>query len=125
MEMCLIQAQRPAGLASTGAVLSWEKGRFEARIPSMPAIVGFLGYYPFPDPTTVGERLLRRRREEGWSIKQAVRRLRLDRGTWGAWEQGELILSREHRSAVASRLRLDQQELETEMRGRWNGTHGR
>src|SRR5437667_9909875 len=48
-------------------VLNWETGRFEPPIRWLPAILRFLGYNPFPPPTTVGERLLHVRRQRGWS----------------------------------------------------------
>jgi DNA-binding XRE family transcriptional regulator len=50
-----------------GTVLNWETGRFEPRIRWLPAILGFLGYDPFPQPTSLGEQLLHVRRQHGWS----------------------------------------------------------
>jgi hypothetical protein len=38
-------------------VINWETERFDPPIRSMPAILTFLGYDPFPLPITVGERL--------------------------------------------------------------------
>ncbi len=91
----------------------------------MPAVLGFLGYAPFPIPTTIGERLLQARREHGWSIREAALHLGVDPTTWRRWERGELILFRKHRTKVARLLGLDQQELNEEMRARWNGKHRR
>ena len=91
----------------------------------MPAILSFLGYYPFPKPTTVGERLLRYRREHGWTTSEAAGQLGVDRTTWQDWKRGELIPFRKHRAKVAELLGLDRQELSDEMRARWNDKHRR
>jgi transcriptional regulator with XRE-family HTH domain len=104
-------------------VLNWETGRTVPPIRWLPAILRFLGYGPFPPPTTVGERLLHVRRQHGWSTSEAARQLGVDRTTWQDWERGELILFRKHRIKVAKLLGLDQQELNEEMRTRWNGKH--
>lgn len=68
-------------------VLHWEKGQTEPPIESIPAIILFLGYDPFPEPTTLPERLLATRRAMGWSIKEAARELGVDEGTWAVWER--------------------------------------
>jgi transcriptional regulator with XRE-family HTH domain len=73
----------------------------------MPAIVGFLGYDPFPPPATLAERLLQARRKNGWSTGEAASQLGVDRTTWQDWERGELILFRKHRAKVAELLGLD------------------
>jgi ribosome-binding protein aMBF1 (putative translation factor) len=91
----------------------------------MSAILGFLGHDPFPISQTPGERLLQKRREQAWSIKQAARHLGVDPSTWRDWETGELILFRKHRTKVAEFLGLDLQRLADEMRTRWNGKHRR
>lgn len=91
----------------------------------MPAILHFLGYDPFPPPTTLGGRLLQARRKHGWSTSEAARQLGVDRTTWQDWERGELILFRKHRINVATPLGLDPKEMADEMRARWNGKHRR
>jgi len=88
-------------------VLNWEKGHTEPPIKSMPAIFRFLGYDPFPEPKTLPERLLAKRREMGWSIKEAAMELGVDEGTWGDWERGKTILFTKHRELVAKHLKLD------------------
>ncbi len=92
-------------------VLNWETGQHEPPIRSMPAVLGFLGYDPFPVPSTIGERLLQERREHGWSIREAALHLGVDPTTWRRWERGELILFRKHRAKTAQLLGLNQREL--------------
>ena len=77
-------------------VLNWEKGKTEPPIESIPAILRFFGYDPFPEPKSLPERLLAMRRAMGWSIKEAARQLGVDEGTWGAWESGTTILKGRH-----------------------------
>ena len=64
------QAAKQLGINSW-TVLNWEKGHTEPPIESMPAIVRFLGYDPFPEPKTLPERLLAKRRAMGWSIRKS------------------------------------------------------
>ena len=124
MELRLTQSQAAAQIGvNPWTILNWETSRFNAPIRAMPAILTFLGYDPFPPPITVGERLLQARRQHGWSSSEAARQLGVDRTTWQDWERGELILFRKHRTRIAHFLGLDLQQLDEEMRVRWNGKH--
>jgi transcriptional regulator with XRE-family HTH domain len=105
------------------SVSTWETGRRQPLIRSMPAILEFLGYVPFPESTTLAAKLLKKRRQQGWSIREAALHLGVDPTTWRDWEAGELILFRKHRTKVAQLLGLDPQQLADEMRVRWNGKH--
>jgi transcriptional regulator with XRE-family HTH domain len=67
----------------------WEHDRTVPTARYCPAIFGFLGYDPFPAPTTLPERLASKRRELGLSIKQAAMLLEVDEGTFGRWERGQ------------------------------------
>ena len=89
---------------NTWTILNWEKSRTEPPIAVIPAIVRFLGYEPFPKPETLPQCLLAKRREKGWSIKEAAKVVGVDPGTWGNWERGKLILYRKHRELVAQLL---------------------
>jgi transcriptional regulator with XRE-family HTH domain len=104
-------------------VLNWEKDHTEPPIESMPAIIRFLGYDPFPEPKSLAERLLAKRRVMGWSIKEAARRLGVDEGTLGGWEQGGVILYRNHRLLVARLLGLPEGGIDQDMGVRWNRLH--
>jgi transcriptional regulator with XRE-family HTH domain len=52
----------------------------------------------------LGQYLVAKRREMGWSIKEAARTVGIDPGTWRNWEGGKTILYRQHRSRIAQLL---------------------
>jgi transcriptional regulator with XRE-family HTH domain len=104
-------------------ILNWEKGHTEPPMASIPAIARFLGYDPFPQPETLSQHLLAKRRAMGWSIKEAARELGVDPASWGNWERGQMILYRQHRTLVARLLDLSADALDQEMASRWNRSH--
>ena len=106
-------------------ILNWEKGHTNPPIASIPAIKQFLGYDPFPQPKTLPQLLFAKRREMGWSIKEAAEAVGVDPCTWGNWEHGQVMLYRQHRVLVARLLSLSADELQKEMAVRWNRSHGR
>lgn len=79
-------------------VLNWENAKTDPPVKSMPAILQFLGYDPFPEPKTVPEKLRAYRCRYGLSIAEAAKRIGVDEGTWGGWEAGKL--------PTAQRLRI-------------------
>ena len=91
----------------------------------MPALFRFLGYDPLPEFKTLPERLLAKRRTEGWSIRESARKLGVDSETWRDWERGQLILYRNHRVQIARLLDRSAAELHQEMRARRNRSHPR
>ena len=109
--------------ANARTVLNWEKGHTETPVEAMPALLQFLGYDPLPEPKTLPERLLAKRRAMGWSIREAARKFGVDPETWRDWEQGRMILYRIHRVLVARLLGLAVDEVNREMGGRWNRSH--
>ena len=68
-------------------VFNWENGKTKPATESIPAIIGFLGYDPFPAPASLSDRLAAVRRANGWTIKQAGEQLGVDEGTWARWEK--------------------------------------
>lgn len=104
-------------------ILNWEKGHTEPPVEAMPALVQFLGYDPSPEPQSLPERLLAKRRAMGWSIRKAARKLEIDVGTWRDWEQGGVILRRSHRNIVARLLDMPEDEVDRDMEVRWIRSH--
>jgi len=120
LQLGLIQKELAQHLGiNPWTVLNWEKGHSEPPISSIPAILEFLGYDPFPMAETIPERLLAKRREMGWTIKQAGAAVGADPSTWGDWERGGTILLREHRAAIAELLNVPLDSLNKTMVARW------
>lgn len=124
LELRLTQKKAAEWLGvSAWTVLNWEKDHTEPQIESIPVIIRFLDYHPFPEPKTISEHLLAKRRAMGWSIQDAARQLGVDEWTWGDWEQGGMILYRNHRLLVARFLGLPDGEVDQDMGVRWNRLH--
>lgn len=70
-------------------ILNWEKGYTEPLVESMPTILRFLGYNPFPKPKKLSECLSAKRKAMGWSIAEAARQFGIDEGTWASWEHNQ------------------------------------
>lgn len=104
-------------------LISWERGRTSPAIVHFPAIVQFLGAHPLPEPDSLGERLLRKRREMGWTISHSARALGVDPETWRDGEAGKFILYRRHRVESAKLLGARLADLDQDMRARWNKKH--
>ena len=126
LELGLLQKEAAQRLAvNPWTVLNWEKGHTKPPVSAMPAIFQFLGYDPYPEPRTLPERLLAKRREMGWSIRQAANHLKVDSGTWANWERGQTVFYRRHRALIAKMLGLSFYALDQEMVARWNRLHER
>ena len=69
--------------------LLWEHDRTFPNIRMWPRVIRFLGYYPFPKPQTLSDRLIAFRRLRGLSIKELARQIGIDEGTLAKWENGE------------------------------------
>ena len=66
----------------------WERDEHKPTVGQYPAIIRYLGHEPWPEPVTLGERLLAQRRRRGLSIKAAAIETGVDEGTFGRWEGG-------------------------------------
>lgn len=95
---------------NTRTILNWEKGRTAPPITSIPAIVQFLGYAPFPEPKTLPQHLLAKCRAMGW-LRWPYTRFDYSSNL----ERGKLILYCQHRVLVARLLGLSADELNKEM----------
>ena len=84
---------------------NWETGETKPVLRFIPRIIQFLGYEPEPlIPVNLAELLNAKRRELGWSQKEAARYLGVDPSTWSSWECGDRMLAIEHRRWVANFL---------------------
>jgi len=124
LELRLIQKQAAERLGvNPWTALNWEKDHTGPPIASMPAIIRFLGYDPFPAPKNIPERLLPKRRATGWSNKEAARQLGTDEATWGDRERGGVILYRDHQLPVVRLLGLPEDEVDQGRGVRWHRLH--
>lgn len=95
----ILRARMDEGLTQRGlaerlgvsftTVLLWEKSQTEPRIKDMPCILQFLGYDPFPEANTLGERMLAYRRRNGLDFKDAAALCKLNWETWMYWKVGK------------------------------------
>lgn len=79
----------------------WETG-VTPRIEHWPRIIDFLGFEPWPEPTTPAQELQAARRRRGLSIGAAARALGVDPSTLWWWEHGRKPHRREHKERIAA-----------------------
>lgn len=60
---------------------NWETNKTEPVISMFPRIIEFLGYYPFKEPQTVGEKLFAIRRRSGLSRARLAKMIGIDEST--------------------------------------------
>ena len=100
LDLDLYQKEVAAQLgATTDTVYNWEQGRTEPDIRQWPAVVAFLGYYPFPTEATA-ERILAYRRCQGLSIAEVAALLSVDPSSVGRWEGGQEPRNRRNRERL-------------------------
>jgi len=86
-ELGLLQkeAARQMGVGEF-TLLTWEKGQALPSTRMLPRIISFLGYDPYPKPTTLGEQIAAKRRLLGLSRKRMAKQLGIDQATLTRWE---------------------------------------
>jgi DNA-binding XRE family transcriptional regulator len=71
------------------SLMWWERNEVEPGPSFYPALIGFLGYEPWPEPQTLAEALLAERRRRGLNRRAAAQLMGIDETTIGYWERGE------------------------------------
>lgn len=66
----------------------WERSERAPHVHQYPTIIRYLGYEPWSEAGSLGEKLLAQRRRHGLSIKRAAEIAGVDEGTFGPWESG-------------------------------------
>jgi transcriptional regulator with XRE-family HTH domain len=92
---------------SAWTIMNWEKGYSEPDIRYFPAILAFLGYDPYPEPKTLGEKIIAWRRQNGMPRKSLARQLGIDEAALAKREMD--IASTTERKAVQLTSFLEQQ----------------
>jgi transcriptional regulator with XRE-family HTH domain len=70
-------------------IFNWERGYSSPKLRQIPKIIEFLGYMPFEEPRTLGERIVYYRRLTGMTQKELAKKLNVDPTTLARWERGE------------------------------------
>ncbi len=100
LKLCQKEVAQILGVTKD-TVTYWEVGRSSPRLQYIPKIVEFLGYIPFEEPETLGERIVYYRRLAGMTQWELARKLGVDPTTLARWERGE----REPQGAFLKRIR--------------------
>jgi len=93
MDLGLSQAQAARELhVSEDCFCYWENGRNQPRLYQYPAIIAFLGYYPFDhEIATFGGKIRRYKYEQGMSNERLAKVLGVDEGTVAQWERNKRL----------------------------------
>jgi transcriptional regulator with XRE-family HTH domain len=83
-------------------IANWEKGRTEPPVAFWPRIMTFLGYCPYQQARSFGERLWLHRTHQGLSVRQLAKLLGVDSGSLSRWETGERRPCRHSRKAISA-----------------------
>jgi transcriptional regulator with XRE-family HTH domain len=78
----------------------WEHGAHEPSFRQYPAIFGFLGYDPLPEPRNLRDQLRRARMRRGWRQSDLAEALGVDPCTVAGWEAGAHGPTRKWRTAI-------------------------
>lgn len=68
-------------------ISQWVVGTNFPQVPYLKKMIEFIGYYPFPEPTTLGERIIRYRRVHGLNQKEFGDLIGFNESTVCAWER--------------------------------------
>lgn len=89
----LLQKQVAKALqVSEQSYFSWENDQRTPMVSMMPRIIEWLGYDPYPEPTTAGEEVMAKRRRRGISRKQLAKEIGIDESTLEKIEKSQIVL---------------------------------
>lgn len=101
LDLGLLQREVAAQLSvDEASILNWETHKTMPELRFHTRIIGFLGYDPFPEPQTVGERLFHHRQTRGLTREQLAKAIGVDTGTLARWEGGHAVPRGRHRKLV-------------------------
>lgn len=91
MELGLLQSRLAERLGvEVDTIRNWERNRSRPTLKYLPTCLGFLGYDPsFVVPETIGEKLLKYRRDRGITQKELALRIGIDPSTLSRLERGK------------------------------------
>lgn len=86
---------------SEDSVTYWENNRAQPQVRHYPAIIAFLGYYPFDHETeSVAGKVRKARYTKGYSYRQFGDMLGVDGSTVRCWEHSTSAPSRRHLAEI-------------------------
>ena len=86
-------------------IVNWEQGHSTPPYRHGPKILEFLGYWPFEEPESLGDRMRLWRWKRGLNGDEAAAAIGVDPCSWSSWERGE------HKPVRASRERLSRHRI--------------
>jgi len=93
MDLGMTEAAKQMNV-SEDCLCYWENGRNEPCLFQYPAIIAYLGYYPFEHETeSFGGKIKRYKCENGLSNEKLAKMLEVDEGTIPNWEKVKLCRS--------------------------------
>lgn len=102
MNMSQAAAARAIGV-SEDCLCYWENGRNTPQVSKYPAIIAFLGYYPFDHETeTFGGKIKRYKFEQGLSNEKLAKLLGADESTVANWERNKRVPTKKRLKYVLS-----------------------
>ncbi len=73
---------------SPSTIAAWEQEKGKPKVRQMKSLIAFLGFYPLPEPTTLGERIRKYRHVHGLILEELGTLLGFDGATVWTWENG-------------------------------------
>jgi len=70
-------------------IFNWERNYSSPELRHIPKAIEFLGYVPFKEPDTLGEKIVYYRWLKGMTQKELARNIRVDPTTLASWERNE------------------------------------
>ena len=88
---------------SEDCVTYWENGRSKPQVRHYPAIIAFVGYYPFRHETdTIGGKLRQIRYSNGHDFERLARALSISVDAAKRWENGKLVMNPRLKALIVS-----------------------
>ena len=103
LNLCQYEVAQIIGVDKT-TVFNWERNYSSSEQNQIPKVIKFLGYLPFEEPETLGEKIAYYRWLKGMTQKELACQLGADPTTLARWERGERVPSGAYRERLISFL---------------------
>jgi len=89
-ELTKVAVANEIGVTSSTIGL-WEQGKGNPEVTQMKGIIAFLGYYPLPEPVTLGDQVRKYRCIRGLTLEEFGTLLGVSMATVSTWECGRYM----------------------------------